>query len=78
MTKTEIEKLRETVGVYYHLPNDEIYPMYRYDGVLQQMEIVYNIGRFYADGNAKPALLPENPYNSVMQFNKMKEERGIF
>lgn len=78
LTKDQVDKVKETVGEYYHLPNDEIYPIYRYDGILQQMEIVYNIGRYYADAVTKPALLPENPYKGVMRFNKIKEERGIY
>jgi hypothetical protein len=77
-TKNDVDKVRETVGEYYHLPNDEIYPFYKYDGVLQQMEMVYHIGRFYDIGTAKPSLLPENPYKAVMRFNKIKEERGVF
>lgn len=77
-TKLEVDKVKEFVGEFYHLPNDEIYPVYKYDGVLQQMGMVYNIGRFYARGTAKPALLPENPYKAVMRFNKIKEDRGVF
>jgi Zn-dependent M28 family amino/carboxypeptidase len=78
MEKQEVEKAQQTIGQYYHLPNDEIYPEFNYDGVLQQLEVMYSIGRYYADSNDKPFLLPENPFNAVGRFNEIKKEKGIY
>lgn len=78
MEKQEAEKAQQTIGHFYHLPNDEIYPSFRYDGVIQQLEVMYYIGRYYADSNDKPVLLPENPFNAAMRFNEIKKEKGIY
>ncbi|KKK46614.1 hypothetical protein LCGC14_3163500 [marine sediment metagenome] len=78
LTKDDIEKTKQQIGDFYHLPNDEVYSTFRYDGVIQQMEIIYHIGRFYAEGDEKPKLLPKNPYNAPMRFYKLKHDKGIF
>jgi Zn-dependent M28 family amino/carboxypeptidase len=78
MEKQEAEKTLQTIGDFYHLPNDEIYPSFRYDGVMQQLEVMYYIGRYYADGTDKPSLLTENPFNAAMRFNEIKKEKGIY
>ncbi|MFH1297067.1 MAG: M28 family peptidase [Bacteroidota bacterium] len=77
MTEEDVAKAENQIGDFYHLPKDEIYPSFRYDGVVQQMEMVYHIGRYYAEGDEKPKLLPENPYNAPMRFYKIKLDKGI-
>ena len=78
MNKEDAERASQEIGDFYHLPNDEVYPSFRYDGVIQQMEILYHIGRYYANGDDRPGLLQENPFNAPMRFYKLKQEKGIF
>jgi Zn-dependent M28 family amino/carboxypeptidase len=46
----------------YHQPSDEMDPRWRYDGTIETLNLLYMIGRHWADGAERPELLPENPY----------------
>jgi hypothetical protein len=60
----EIDKFMEGVGDWYHKPTDEIYPFWRYDGMVQNLNTLYHIGRYYANDGERPTLNPENPFNA--------------
>ena len=60
----ELRAAREQIGYTYHQPNDEIHPAWVYDGVLQELDLLYTLGRHWADGAVKPRLTIDknNPY----------------
>jgi hypothetical protein len=71
-----IYKSLNSVGIYrtldwYHQPNDEIYPFWRYDGIIQSLETLYHIGRYYANDGERPSLKPENPFNAARRIQEM-------
>jgi hypothetical protein len=70
LTEEEISDIEEKIGPSYHLPSDEIYPYYRYDGALQTMEILYSIGQYYAEGAEKPEMIEGNPYELAYRIRK--------
>ncbi|MFC2142322.1 M28 family peptidase [Acidobacteriota bacterium] len=60
----EVKKLLEQVGEWYHKPTDEIYPFWRYEGIVQIMTILHHAGRYYANDGERPSMNPENPFNA--------------
>jgi len=70
LTEEEVSTIEKKRGPIYHLPSDEIYPYYRYDGVLQTMEILYSIGQYYAEGAEKPEMKKGNPYELAYRIRK--------
>jgi hypothetical protein len=70
LTEEEITNIEEKIGPIYHLPSDEIYPYYRYDGALQTMETLYSIGCYYAGEAEKPEMLKGNPYELAYRIRK--------
>ncbi|MFC1661563.1 hypothetical protein ACFL3S_08955 [Gemmatimonadota bacterium] len=54
----------ERVGDWYHEPTDEIYPFWRYEGLMQDLEILHQIGRYFANDGERPSLNPETPFNA--------------
>lgn len=55
-SEAEVEKIREQIGFTYHQPSDQIHPAWVYDGVLQELDLLYSLGRYWADGAPKPVL----------------------
>lgn len=70
LNEEEVSNIEKKRGPIYHLPSDEIYPYYRYDGVLQTMEILYSIGQYYAEGAEKPEMIHGNPYELAYRIRK--------
>lgn len=71
MTKEEAEKyLDELFGGRYHQPSDEIDPRWRYDGTMQELELLYRIGRHWADGAKRASLSSENPFVPAIRMRK--------
>jgi hypothetical protein len=64
----EEKAIREQIGMTYHQPADEVQPLWRYDGALLELELLYAIGRHWADGAPKPAMNPENPFTSTIKL----------
>jgi len=62
LTEEEAAAIAKKVGPWYHQPNDEIHDHFRYDGILQELEILYHVGRHFADGGVRPRLLEGNPF----------------
>ena len=56
---------------WFHKPNDEIYPFWRYDGIIQSLETLYHIGRYYASDGERPSLKPENPFNAARRIQQV-------
>lgn len=70
ISKEEEDKIKKEIGSTYHRPNDEIHPLWRYDGVIQEIQLLYQLGRHWADGASKPILkmTRDNPYLSTMRW----------
>ncbi|UCH97806.1 MAG: M28 family peptidase, partial [Candidatus Aminicenantes bacterium] len=78
MSEDEIAEIRKQVGQLYHQPNDEVYSWFRYDGVLQELKVLYHLGSFYANQGEKPNFKPENPYNAAKRIIRIKQVKGIY
>jgi hypothetical protein len=72
LTEEQVNEMREKIGRWYHQPIDEVYPFWNYEGVMQEMEVLYQVGRYYADGGEKPSMKPENPFNAPIRVRNMK------
>lgn len=72
LSEEEVKAMRDKVGRWYHQPNDEIYPFWNYEGVMQEMEILYHVGRYYAADGEKPSMTSENPFNAPNRVRSMK------
>ncbi len=58
----QLEMIKNMGGLNYHNPFDEIKPWFRYDGILQQLELAMNVGVYYANKGKKPLFKDSNPY----------------
>jgi len=72
LTDKDARALRLKAGPWYHQPNDEIRPYWRYDGILQEMTVLYHLGRHFADGAARPGLNADNPYGPAIRLRERK------
>jgi len=72
LSKEKVNEYRRKIGRWYHQPNDEIYPFWRYDGILQELEVLHHIGRHYAFGASPPKPGPENPYGPPIRIRNRK------
>jgi Zn-dependent M28 family amino/carboxypeptidase len=63
-TEESVKAARDQIGFTYHQASDEIHPAWVYDGVLQELELLFRLGRHWADGAVKPAMTIErdNPF----------------
>jgi hypothetical protein len=75
-TDEQMKQFRETVGSWYHQPNDEIYPFWSYEGIIQELNILYKLGSHYAAGAPPPTLNPDNPYIPAIRIREMKYSNG--
>jgi hypothetical protein len=71
-TDEQMKKFRDTVGPWYHQPNDEIYPFWNYEGIIQELNILYKLGTHYADGAPAPKLNPDNPFVPAIRIRELK------
>jgi hypothetical protein len=62
MSKNEINEIINAGGLNYHTPFDEIKPWFRYDGILQEIEIAKEVGIHYATDGVKPKFNKGNPF----------------
>jgi hypothetical protein len=72
MTQEEQQEARARVGRWYHQPNDEIYPHFRYDGLIQELEVLYYVGKYYASGGTAPSLNEDNPFGPAIRTRALK------
>jgi Zn-dependent M28 family amino/carboxypeptidase len=68
ITKNEIDEIIKSGGLNYHTPFDEIKPWFRYDGILQELELARNIGEHYANDGIKPKFNKGNPFEPVKKL----------
>ncbi len=63
-SEDEIKEVRRKIGFTYHQASDNVHPLWVYDGVLQELDLLYTLGRHWADGAAKPTLTIDrnNPF----------------
>lgn len=63
-SEDEVKEVRRKIGFTYHQASDNIHPLWVYDGVLQELDLLYALGRHWADGAAKPtmAIGRDNPF----------------
>lgn len=68
----ELKNIKDAGGLNYHKPADEIKPWFRYDGIIQELELAREIGTYYASDGIKPKFINDNPYAPVkkMWFNR--------
>ncbi|MCE5206234.1 MAG: M28 family peptidase [Porphyromonadaceae bacterium] len=62
VSDNQLEMIKSMGGLNYHTPFDEIKPWFRYDGILQELELAKNIGLFYSNKGKKPIFRDNNPY----------------
>lgn len=55
-SEDEVKEVRRKIGFTYHQASDNVHPLWVYDGVLQELDLLYALGRHWADGAAKPTL----------------------
>lgn len=68
----KLKEIKESGGLNYHNPADEIKAWFRYDGILQELELAREIGIYYANDGIKPKFINNNPYKPVKKlwFNR--------
>jgi Zn-dependent M28 family amino/carboxypeptidase len=59
----------------YHQPSDEFDPRWRYDGTMHELQLLYLIGRHWADGAARATLKPDNPFVPAIRMKAGAEAR---
>lgn len=78
LKQNEVERFEKEMGNFYHQPKDEIYPFFRYDGIIQVMDLIYEIGNYYANSSISPIFVNENPLESAGKFSQVKVDAGIY
>jgi len=66
--KSELNDIIKAGGLNYHTPFDEIKPWFRYDGILQELELARNIVIHYANDGIKPKFIKENPFEPAKKL----------
>lgn len=75
LTDEEMKKIRQAVGRTYHQPSDEVHPLWRYDGVMQELELLYIVMNHWAGDAPKPEMTGENPFFSTMRLFKQLDAK---
>jgi len=52
----------EAGGLNWHTPFDEIKPWFRYEGIFQELDILKEVGTYYANDGEKPTFHKNNPF----------------
>jgi hypothetical protein len=74
ITTNELENIIKAGGQNYHTPFDEIKPWFRYEGILQELELAKEVGIYYANEGVKPKFNKENPFAPAkLLWNKKPE-----
>jgi len=61
LSPEKVKSIRSAIGPTYHRPNDEVHPLWRYDGVIQELRLLYVLGRYWADGAPRPRPRKDKP-----------------
>ena len=67
MSESEASEIKKANAVY-HTPEDEIKSWFRYDGILQELEIVREVGINYANEGVKPTFNKDNPFEPTKKM----------
>ncbi len=62
LSKGQLKAIMDDGGLNYHTPFDEVKPWFRYDGILQELELARQIGVYYANEGVKPKFNSDNPF----------------
>lgn len=57
-----VNEIKQEGGLNLHTPSDEIKPWFRYDGILQEMQIAKEIVTYYSNDGVKPKFNKQNPF----------------
>ena len=49
----------------YHQPSDEIHDGWKYDGIVEDLGLLYDVGHELADNDAWPNWYPGNPFKAA-------------
>lgn len=72
LSADEVKAIRAKTGRWYHQPNDEVQPFWRYDGIHQELGLLYAAGRRWADGAAAPKHGDAHPYGPAIRIRQQK------
>lgn len=73
ITKEKEETIRKEIGRTYHQTTDEVHPLWRYDGAILELQLLYALGQHWADGAAKPSMHEGNPFEVTQRIYSMLE-----
>ena len=70
LSADQVKEIRTKIGPTYHRTCDEVHPLWRYDGVLQELQLLYRLGRHWADGAPRPQMdtLGQNPFSATRRW----------
>lgn len=68
LSQDQVAEIRKKIGYTYHQPNDEVSPHWNYDGAMLELNLLWRLGRHWADGAPKPQLKEGNPYEATMRL----------
>jgi len=54
----------------YHQPSDEVHAGWKVDGVIEDLEALYGVGRVLADGDIWPNWYPGNPFKATRDASR--------
>jgi Zn-dependent M28 family amino/carboxypeptidase len=60
------KKAAEDYAKHYHSPSDQFYPeSWKLDGTVQDLEVLYGVGKEIAGGDRWPNWYPGNPFKAA-------------
>jgi Zn-dependent M28 family amino/carboxypeptidase len=68
LTEERVKEIKAEIGGTYHQASDEVHPLWNTDGALQELELLYRIGRHFADGAPAPTMNADHPYVSTRRL----------
>jgi len=72
ITEDEAKALSARAGRWYHQPNDEVRSYWLYDGIRQELALLYLLGRHYAGEAAAPRLGAGHPFGPAIRVRELK------
>jgi hypothetical protein len=68
MSDSEKKDIIEAGGLNYHTPFDEVKPWFRYDGILQELELAKEVGIHDANDGRRPTFNKDNPFEPARKL----------
>ncbi|MBN2491102.1 MAG: M28 family peptidase [Planctomycetes bacterium] len=75
VSEDEAKALAARAGRWYHQPNDEVHPYWRYDGIRQELALLHHLGRHYAGSAPAPKLDATHPFGPAIRLRQAKDTR---